>query len=106
MAEDAVKSAANTQTETLAAPAPTRLQPGLLPQFRVLLHNDDDNTVEHVVHTILTLTPLNEVEAIERTLEAHETGVALLLITHKERAELYLEQFHSASLTVTIEPAE
>ena len=34
------------------------------------------------------------------------TGVALLLTTHKERAELYQEQFQSKGLTVTIEPAE
>jgi ATP-dependent Clp protease adapter protein ClpS len=40
------------------------------------------------------------------TREAHNTGVALLLVTHKERAELYVDQFKSKSLTVTIEPAE
>ena len=33
-------------------------------------------------------------------------GVALLLVTHKERAELYADQFQSKGLTVTIEPAE
>jgi hypothetical protein len=27
-------------------------------------------------------------------------------VTHKERAELYVEQFQSCSLTVTIEPDE
>ena len=31
---------------------------------------------------------------------------SLLLTTHKERAELYQEQFTSKGLTVTIEPAE
>ena len=40
-----------------------------------------------------------------RAAEADQTGVALLLVTHKERAELYQEQFTSAVLTVTIEPA-
>ena len=30
----------------------------------------------------------------------------MLLVTHKERAELYQEQFESKGLTVTIEPAE
>ena len=28
------------------------------------------------------------------------------VVTHKERAELYKDQFSSKSLTVTIEPAE
>ena len=36
---------------------------------------------------------------------AHNTGLALLLTTHRERAELYVEQFHSKKLTVTIEAA-
>ena len=79
-------------------------QTRLLPPYRVMLHNDDVNTFEHVIRAILRLTPLNEKEAATRALEAHETGVALLLVTHRERAELYVEQFASASLTVTCEP--
>lgn len=75
-----------------------------LPPYRVLLHNDDVNSFEHVILTILRLTELTEREAVERTIEAHETGCALLLVTHKERAELYVEQFASASLTATCEP--
>ena len=77
-----------------------------LPPWRVLLHNDDKNTFEHVTGTIVELTPLKEQEAKVRVVEAHKTGVSLLLVTHKERAELYQEQFKSKSLTVTIEPAE
>jgi ATP-dependent Clp protease adapter protein ClpS len=72
----------------------------------VLLHNDDKNEMLFVVRTVMELTPLNEQEAEIRTVEAHKTGVALLLTTHKERAELYQEQFTSKGLTVTIEPAE
>ena len=81
-------------------------QTRLLPPFRVILHNDDVNTFEHVIVAILKLTPLNEQEAIEKTIEAHETGLSLLLVTSKERAELYVEQFASLSLTVTCEPDE
>ncbi len=81
-------------------------QTRLLPPFRVMLHNDDVNTFEHVIIAILKLTPLNEQEAIEKTIEAHETGASLLLVTSKERAELYVEQFASLGLTVTCEPDE
>jgi ATP-dependent Clp protease adaptor protein ClpS len=77
-----------------------------LPPWKVLLHNDDVNSFEHVILSILRLTPLKELEAIERTIEAHESGVALLLVTNHERAELYVEQFASCSLTVTCEPDE
>lgn len=77
-----------------------------LPPYRVLLHNDDVNSFEHVIRTILRLTPLGPEEALQRTLEAHESGVSLLLVTHKERAELYVEQFATFKLTVTAEPDE
>jgi ATP-dependent Clp protease adaptor protein ClpS len=77
-----------------------------LPPFKVLLHNDDVNTFEHVILSILRITPLAEPEAVARTIEAHETGNAVLLITNQERAELYVEQFASLSLTATCEPDE
>ena len=92
--------------KTGQAPTPVKTPPGFLPPWKVLLHNDDKNNVPFVVGAIVELTPLNEMEAKVRTTEADETGVALLLVTHKERAELYADQFQSKGLTVTIEPAE
>jgi ATP-dependent Clp protease adaptor protein ClpS len=80
--------------------------PKHLPGWKVLLHNDDKNEMIFVVRTIMELTTLNHQDAVERTIEAHESGVALLLRTHKERAELYKEQFESKGLTATIEPEE
>jgi len=77
-----------------------------LPPFKVVLHNDDVNTFEHVILTILRLTSLEQGEAVLKTIEAHETGVSVLLVTSKERAELYVDQFASCSLTVTCEPDE
>ena len=85
---------------------PKKSPPGFLPPWKVLLHNDDKNTMEFVVGTIVELTPLAKQEAETRTREADESGVALLLTTHKERAELYQDQFESKGLVVTIEPAE
>ncbi len=86
-------------------PAPPQRVPRELPPFKVLLHNDDVNTFEHVVQSIVQLTTLSTKEALLRALEAHEAGLALLLVTHQERAELYVAQFMSLSLSVTIEPA-
>ena len=100
------KSGTATKPKRSAKKSPARKPPQPLPPWKVLLHNDDKNDVLFVVRSIVTLTPLNEQDAKQRTLEAHETGVALLLTTHKERAELYREQFQSKGLTVTIEPAE
>jgi ATP-dependent Clp protease adaptor protein ClpS len=86
--------------------SPKKKPPQPLPPWKVLLHNDDKNDVLFVVDTIVELTSLKKQDAVLRTKEAHETGVALLLTTHKERAELYQEQFQSKGLTTTIEPAE
>ncbi len=86
--------------------APKHKPPGLLPPWKVLLHNDDKNTYEFVIESIVELTPLNKQDAEIKMKEADDTGVTLLLVTHKERAELYKDQFESKGLTVTIEPAE
>ncbi|HEX8524286.1 MAG TPA: ATP-dependent Clp protease adaptor ClpS [Tepidisphaeraceae bacterium] len=100
------QSAAATKPKRAKKPAAKPKPPQMLPPWKVLLHNDDKNSFDHVIGTIVELTPLKKEDAVLRTLEAHETGVALLLTTHKERAELYKEQFESKSLVVTIEPAE
>jgi len=94
------QSATATATKTRVAPPKV----DRLPPFRVLLHNDDVNDVIHVVRSITELTPLNREEAVTRTREAHTSGVSLLLVTHRERAELYREQFQSKGLTVSLEP--
>ena len=87
-------------------PSPVRKPPAPMPQWKVLLHNDDVNDMPYVIETLVELTPLGKQEATLRTLEANDTGVALVLVTHRERAELYQEQFQTKRLTVTIEPAE
>ena len=100
----------DSSTATKAPPKPgtdpSTKPPKPLPPWKVLLHNDDVNTHEHVIESITMLTTLNVQDAILRTTEADKSGVALLLTTHKERAELYRDQFASRSLTVTIEPAD
>ncbi len=94
-------------TETAPAKKPKKpsRKPRHLPPFKVLLHNDDVNTFEHVIASILHITTLTTEEAVLRAIEAHEAGLALLVVTHLERAELYQEQFTSTGLTVTIEAA-
>ena len=71
----------------------------------MLLHNDDVNDMLYVTDTITELTSLNRHDAVLRMLEAHNTGLALLLTTHREHAELLCEQFASKHVTVTAEPA-
>src|SRR5687768_17173560 len=94
------KGATATKTKRAPKKSPAKKPPQPLPPWKVLLHNDDKNDFDFVIDTIVALTPLNEQDASKRTLEAHQSGVALLLTTHKERAELYREQFQSKGLTV------
>lgn len=91
-----------TATATRPHPAPPKLD--RMPQWKVLLHNDDLNDMGYVVETIVTLTPLRGPAAISAMLEAHRTGISLLFMTHREHAELLQEQFNCRQLTVTIEP--
>ena len=105
-AEGGKSGTATAKPKRASKTAPKHKPPQMLPPWKVLLHNDDKNEMMFVVNTIVELTTLNEQDAKQRTVEAHETGVALLLTTHKERAELYKDQFESKGLTVTIEPAE
>ena len=76
-----------------------------MPGWAVLLHNDDVNEFLFVARSVVEFARLALDDAMQRTVEAHESGVALLLVTHRERAELIQEQFQSRGLTVTIEPA-
>ncbi len=66
-----------------------------LPQYNVILLNDEVNEFCDVVRHVSELTPLSKNEAIARATEAHKAGQSLLLTTHKERAELYQQQFAS-----------
>ncbi len=93
-----------TATATRERTKPARPKRKHLPTWRVLLHNDDANDILYVVDSIQEITAMQRQDAELRTLEAHNTGVALLLVTHRERAELIQEQFASRQLTVTIEP--
>jgi ATP-dependent Clp protease adaptor protein ClpS len=100
------KTSTATKPKRARKVKPKNKPPQPLPPWKVLLHNDDVNSRDYVVETIVMLTPLKEQDALLRMDEADKTGVALLLTTHKERAELYKDQFQTKGLTVTIEPAE
>ena len=95
-----------TASTTKPKQTPKRRPRRPLPRWRVLLHNDDVNAWDEVVESLVMITPLNEQDAQHKTKLAHETGMALLLTTHRERAELYVEQLASRNLTATAEPED
>ena len=98
------RSPSRSSTTTLEPDAEQQTKTKVPPPYRVMLHNDQVNFFDDVVRHVCRLTPLTLTEAFQRTAEAHHKGRSALLSTHKERAELYAEQFTSVRLTVTIEP--
>lgn len=91
------------------AQAPPRTKPSKpkrrkLPPFKLILHNDDFNAMDEVVRAIVRIAQLSVAGAVQRMLEAHLSGKSLLLVTHKERGELYVQQFTSCKITTSLEP--
>ena len=78
----------------------------LLPPYRVILHNDDVNSMEHVVQSLMKAVPsLSEDDATIVMAEAHTNGQASVITCPKEAAEYYRDGLESFGLTATIEPA-
>ncbi len=76
-----------------------------LPQWHVILHNDDVNTAEFVTEKVRELTRLDEQDATLKVMEAHNEGSAILETTHRERAELIVDQFETFKIMATMEQA-
>jgi ATP-dependent Clp protease adaptor protein ClpS len=78
----------------------------LLPKYRVILHNDEYNTMDQVILALIrTVTSLSSHEAVQIMLEAHTYGQAQVVICLKELAEHYRNRLEHHGLTSTIEPA-
>ena len=78
----------------------------LIPPYRVILHNDDHNTMDHVVESLVRCVPSLTVEsAAAIMIEAHNEGLATVIECPKEAAEHYREALEGCGLTATIEPA-
>ncbi|ERN43000.1 hypothetical protein KR51_00003110 [Rubidibacter lacunae KORDI 51-2] len=75
------------------------------PRYRVLLHNDDFNPMEYVVQVLIQTVPgLTQPQAVSIMMEAHNTGVALVITCALEHAEFYCETLQNKGLASTIEP--
>ena len=75
------------------------------PRYKVLLHNDPVNSMEYVVTTLRQVVPsLSEQDAIAVMLEAHNTGVGLVIVCDLEPAEFYCETLKGKGLSSSLEP--
>ncbi len=97
---------ADTGTTATASPTTSRPKRKMLPQYKVILHNDSVNDALEIVNRLMRIAHLERTSAVEKMMEAHAQGISLILITYKEKAEFLSEQFASCvpAVTVTIEP--
>ncbi len=100
-------------TETPPAVTPDILTDGeieilkrFIPPYRVVLHNDEHNSMDHVVKSLVKSVPgLGVEKAVRVMLEAHNQGKATVIIVPKETAEHYAQRIQTFGLSATIEPA-
>jgi len=79
----------------------------LAPRYRVLLHNDDHNSMEYVVQVLMKTVPsVTQPQAVSIMMEAHNSGMALVITCAQEHAEFYCETLKTHGLISTIEPDE
>ncbi len=74
------------------------------PKYKVLLHNDPVNSMEYVTNALREVVPqLSEQDAVSIMLEAHNTGIGLVIICDLEPAEFYSESLKSKGISSSIE---
>lgn len=89
----------------------------LLPQWHVVLLNDDDHTYDYVIEMLGRLFNHDLDTAFQMAVEVDRAGRVIVDTTTKERAELKQEQIHAygadwrlprsqGSMSAEIEPAE
>ena len=89
----------------------------LLPQWHVILLNDDDHTYEYVIEMLMTLFGHSLETSLAMACEVDRAQRVIVDTTSRERAELKQEQIHafgkdwriprcSGSMSAVIEPAE
>ena len=88
-------------SQTIERPRASGPGSGLDGNWRVIVHNDDHNTFEHVARTLSRCIPgvsLSQGYAVADTI--HNTGQAIVWTGMKETAELYWAQLKDAGLTM------
>ena len=78
-------------------------QPVTLPPYAVILHNDDQNSTDHVVRALMRAVPELATEDAARIMwEAHTSGRAVVIVCPLERAELYCDRLQRQGLIASV----
>lgn len=74
------------------------------PMCQVVLHDDDNNTVAHVIHCLQLVFAYDLSMATKIMLEAHERGKAIAEVEGKAAALDHRDQLRAYGLSATVEP--
>jgi ATP-dependent Clp protease adaptor protein ClpS len=97
--------------QTLPAPVADS-ETKLAPLYRVLIHNDVVTTMGFVIRVLTEIFHLELRRARDVMMEAHESGVALVVVEPLEAAQCHVDQARSLArprhypLAFTIEPED
>ncbi len=73
--------------------------------FKVIIFNDDVNTFEHVIRSLMEVFGHSEAVAQKITLTAHEAGRAVAAVRPREEAEECVRALHRRKIHATLERA-
>lgn len=76
----------------------------LEPLYEVVLHNDDVNSMDHVVEALMRVFGHPVEIAVRIMLEAHYTGRAVAEVEGEAAARRHRDELQSLGLTATIHP--
>ena len=71
---------------------------------QVILHNDDPNTMDHVVRSLVRVFGHSRPLAEKIMIEAHEQGRAIAEVEEENSAQQHRDQLRSCGLVATVEP--
>lgn len=71
--------------------------------YQVVLHNDDHNSMEHVVLCLMKVFGHNQELAVKIMIEAHNEGKAIAEVEAETPAKLHRDQLQSYGLSATVE---
>ena len=100
---------ADSSTQTLTAPGRVTQQVRkTYPNFKVIVLDDDVNTIDHVQNCLQRYIPqMTSSRAYELTMQVHHQGQAIVWVGPQEQAELYHQQLKREGLTMApLEPAD
>lgn len=89
----------------------------LIPQYNVVLLDDDDHTYEYVIDMLQRIFGHDARTAFDMASEVDRRGRVIVFTTHKEQAEFKRDQIHAhgpdpriphcmGSMSALVEPAE